>query len=133
MPNYDYVCSNCKKRFELFLSFNEYGKKEVACPYCQSSEVHRKIGKVRFARAAEDHLEDFSDPDALDGLDEDPRSMGKMLRKMKSQVGQDAGPEFEEVVGRLESGETPEQIESEMPALGSGMPDPSNQSLPEDD
>jgi putative FmdB family regulatory protein len=118
MPNYDFHCLNCKKRFELFISFKDYGKKKVHCPFCQSLDVQRRIGKVRISRSDDSRLEDFSDPDALEGLDENPQSMGRMLRKMKSQVGEDAGPEFDEVVGRLESGETPDQIESEMPQMG---------------
>jgi putative FmdB family regulatory protein len=118
MPSYDFHCLNCKKRFELFISFKDYGKKEVHCPFCQSLDVQRRIGKVRISRSDDSRLEDLSDPDALEGLDENPQSMGRMLRKMKSQVGEDAGPEFDEVVGRLESGETPDQIESEMPQMG---------------
>jgi len=118
MPSYDFHCLNCKKRFKLIISFKDYGKKEVHCPFCQSMDVQRRIGKVRISRSDDSRLEDLSDPDALEGLDENPQSMGRMLRKMKSQVGEDAGPEFDEVVGRLESGETPDQIESEMPQMG---------------
>ena len=118
MPTYEFHCLGCKKRFELFISFKDYGKKEIHCPFCQSLDLQRSIGKVRISRSVDSRLDDLSNPDALEGLDENPQSMGKMLRKMKSQVGEGAGPEFDEVVGRLESGETPEQIESEMPALG---------------
>lgn len=118
MPSYDFHCLNCNKRFELYISFKDYGKKEVHCPFCQSMDVQRRIGKVRISRSDNSCLEDLSDPAALEGLDENPQSMGRMLRKMKSQVGEEAGPEFDEVVGRLESGETPDQIESEMPQLG---------------
>ncbi len=130
MPNYDFHCQDCKKRFELFISFSEYGKKEIHCPFCQSPKVQRRIGKVRISRSDDSRLDDLSDPSALDGLDENPQSMGKMLRKMKSQVGEGAGPEFDEVVGRLESGETPEQIEAEMPHLGN---EPGQTSSPEMD
>lgn len=123
MPTYDFHCLDCKRRFDLFISFKDYGKKEIHCPFCHSLDVQRRIGKVRVSRSVDSRLDDLSDPDALEGLEEDPQSMGKMLRKMKSQVGEDAGPEFDEVVGRLESGETPDQIESEMPALGNGSGD----------
>jgi len=37
---------------------------------------------------------------------------------MADETGEDLGPEFEEVVGRLEAGEDPESIESSMPDLG---------------
>jgi hypothetical protein len=55
----------------------------------------------------------------LDGLDEnDPRSMGRFMRKMAQESGEDMPPEFDEVVNRLEKGESPEDIEKTMPELG---------------
>ncbi len=58
------------------------------------------------------------------GLDEeDPRSLGRFMRNMSSEMDEDLGDEFDEVVGRLESGESPESIEKSMPDLaesGSG-------------
>lgn len=69
------------------------------------------------------------DPDSMmSGLDEeDPRSLGRFMRKMSSEMGEDLGDEFDEVVGRLESGESPEAIEESMPELadsagGSDLP-----------
>jgi hypothetical protein len=47
----------------------------------------------------------------------DPKSLGRWMRKMSAEVGEDLGPEFDEVVGRLEAGESPEDIESSMPEL----------------
>jgi hypothetical protein len=59
------------------------------------------------------------DPDnMMAGLDEeDPRSIGRFMRKMSSEMDEDLGDEFDEVVGRLESGESPESIEESMPDL----------------
>jgi hypothetical protein len=39
---------------------------------------------------------------------------------MSRETGEDLGPEFSEVVGRLESGQSPEQIEKDLPDLGTG-------------
>lgn len=60
------------------------------------------------------------DPDQMmAGLDEDdPRSMGRYMRKMSREMGEDLGDEFNEVVDRLESGESPESIEKSIPDLG---------------
>jgi hypothetical protein len=53
--------------------------------------------------------------DEMANLDEnDPRALGRFMRKMAEQSGEDLGPEFEEVVGRLEKGEDPEEIEKRM-------------------
>jgi hypothetical protein len=41
-----------------------------------------------------------------------------MMRKMSQEMGEDIGPEFDEVVDRLESGQSPEDIEKAIPELG---------------
>jgi hypothetical protein len=53
----------------------------------------------------------------MDALDDDPVALGGMLRKMKNQMGEEIAPEFDDVVDRLEKGQTPEQIEREMPEI----------------
>ena len=64
-------------------------------------------------------MEDLADPASFGDLDEnDPRSIARWMRKMSDETGEDLGSEFEEVVDRLQSGESPEEIEKEMPDLG---------------
>jgi hypothetical protein len=64
----------------------------------------------------------MADPANFGDLDEnDPRSIARFMRKMGDEVGEDMGPEFEEVVDRLESGESPEDIEGSMPDLGGDL------------
>jgi putative FmdB family regulatory protein len=121
MPDYEYRCLNCKRRFLIFMNYKEYGQKKVACPHCQSEQVQRKIGRVRVARSAESRMENFSDIDSLEGMEDDPRALGKMMRKMSSEIGEDVGPEFNEVVNRLESGQSPEQIERDLPEIGDSL------------
>ena len=118
MPNYPYRCLDCKKRFERFMTFSEYGVIPVHCPHCNSQNVQRRITRVRFARSEESRLDDLSDMDNLEGLEDDPRALGKMMRKMSNEMGEDVGPEFDEVVNRLEAGQSPEEIEASMPDLG---------------
>jgi putative FmdB family regulatory protein len=121
MPNYDFVCLDCKQQFAVFVTFAEYGKQKVVCPNCRSEKIQRCIGRIRVARSDESHLEDLGDADNLDRLEDDPKAMGKMLRKMRSEIGEEAGPEFDEVVGRLESGQSPQEIEGSMPEFGNAM------------
>jgi putative FmdB family regulatory protein len=118
VPTYEYRCLNCRRRFDVFFSYNEYGSKTVLCPHCESGNVERKIGRIRMARSDESRLENMADPSQLDGLDEDPKSLGRMMRQMSSQLGEDMGPEFHEVVDRLESGQSPDEIEKNLPDLG---------------
>lgn len=122
MPAYEFTCDHCHKPFEKRLSFAEYDQAKVVCPNCGSGKVRRVIKKVAVAGGDRAHLEAMSDPAALNALEDDPRALGKMMREMSSQVGEDMGGEFNEVVGRLEHGESPDEIEKSMPDLGSESP-----------
>ena len=123
MPTYDFICNACEKRFEIFLTFSEYGKKTVHCTHCESTNVRRRMTKVRIARSDESRLEsaanDFS---GLEGLEDDPKALGRMMRKMGGEMGEDLPPEFNDVVDRLEAGQSPEEIESALPDLGADNP-----------
>ena len=121
MPLYEYVCFACKRRFEVALSFKGYDTYNPICPHCQSDRVRRRIHRIRLARSEEGHLDDLADPAMLAGLEEDPKAMGRMMRKMSREMGEDLGSEFDEVVGRLEAGQSPEEIEKTMPDLEEGM------------
>jgi hypothetical protein len=39
------------------------------------------------------------------------------MRQMSQEMGEDAGPEMDEVIDRLESGQSPEEIEEAIPGL----------------
>ena len=120
MPIYQYRCLNCKKRFEVFLSYKEYGEKSVQCPHCASDKIQRRIGRIRVAKSEESRMDSLTDPSGLEGLENDPRALGKMMRKMSNEMGEDVGPEFDEVVDRLEAGQSPEDIEKAIPDLEGG-------------
>ena len=105
-------------KFQQYFSYAEYGKKPVVCPNCLHQKVTRRIGRIRVAKSEERRMSDLANPEELDGIDDDPKKLAGMMRKMSSELGEDMGSEFNEVVGRLEKGETPEQIEKEMPDLG---------------
>jgi len=119
MPSYPYRCLNCRKRFEVFLSYSEYGVQPVSCPHCKSNQVQRRIGRIRIARSEESQMESLADPSNLEGLEDDPKALGRMMRRMSREMGEDMGPEFDEVIDRLEKGQSPEEIEEALPDLGS--------------
>jgi len=123
MPTYNYQCLDCKARFKLHLTYAEYDRAEVVCLACGSSQVQRRIGRVRVAKSEDRRIEDLVDPTQLAGIEDDPRALGRLMRKMGQEMGEDTGPEFDEVVSRLEKGEDPEQIERDLPDLGEGSID----------
>ena len=124
MPTYDFICNNCNERFDVFLTFSEYGKKTVKCTHCKSRNVRRRMTKIRIAKSDERRMESMADDfSGFEGLEDDPKAMGQMMRKMGKEMGEELPPEFNEVVDRLESGQSPEEIESAIPDLGNTTPD----------
>ena len=119
MPTYDFICNKCEKRFEVFMTFSEYGKKPVHCVHCESGNVRRRMTKVRIARSEESRMESVpSDFSGFEGIEDDPKALGQMMRKVGSEMGEELPPEFDDVVDRLEAGQSPEEIESALPDLG---------------
>jgi putative FmdB family regulatory protein len=120
MPTYDYTCQDCHKRFDVFLTYQEYGVKPVACPHCKSENARRRVPRVRVLKTDEQRLSAMSDPSKLGMIDDDPVALGRMMRQMGSELGEDLPPEFDEVVDRLEAGQSAEDIESALPDMGLG-------------
>jgi len=118
MPTYDYTCSACRKRFDVFLTYQEYGVKSVNCPHCGSSNIKRRAPRVRVLKSEESRLAQMADPAMLSRIDEDPKALGQMMRKMGSEMGEELPAEFGEVVDRLEAGQSPDEISSAIPDLG---------------
>jgi putative FmdB family regulatory protein len=126
MPTYEYRCKDCNQKFELILSYQEYENTPVTCPLCNGSNPERIIRPIRISRVEKARLDTLADPEVLDSLDDDPQALGKMMRDMSRELGEDMGSEFNEVVDRLEKGQTPEEIERDLPDLGAdgGIPGP---------
>ncbi len=122
MPTYEYRCQDCRQRFNLFITYEAFDSTVVRCEYCNSPNVTRKIGRIRIAKSDESRLESLADPAALDSLEDDPQELGRMMRMMSRELEEDLGPEFDEVVDRLEKGQSPDEIEEALPDLGADEP-----------
>ncbi|MHB9032065.1 MAG: FmdB family zinc ribbon protein [Anaerolineae bacterium] len=121
MPIYEYRCRQCRKRFNRFLmSFSAAASYVPQCPHCGSRDAQRLVSRVYSLRGSSDNADDASPgDDFLDDIDEnDPSSMGRAMRRMSEESGEDLGPEVNEVIQRLEKGQDPEQIERDLPDLG---------------
>lgn len=118
MPSYDYRCNTCKRRVLLtYKTYADYDHATPVCPYCQSTSLTRLISRVAIAKSDESRFSSMDDESAMDDLaNADPATLGRYMRKMSDEVGEDLGEEFNEVVDRLERGENPDDIEASMPA-----------------
>jgi hypothetical protein len=95
---------------------------QPTCPHCGGSRLKRLISRVAIVRSEESRLDDLADPSMLDGLDEeDPKSLARWMRKMGAESGEEMPAEFDEVIDRLEKGQSPEDIEKDLPDLGGDM------------
>lgn len=136
MPIFEYLCKDCNRIYS-FLVKSLATAKEPVCPTCGAGDLRKLVSKFaisgaerKSAAAGRSGGED-GDGDALDdprveremmklmseaeGIDEnDPRQLGRLMRRMGEITGESLDGEMEEAVRRLESGEDPEKIEEEM-------------------
>src|SRR5689334_2522948 len=121
MPIYEYRCGTCGSRQTKFWrSMGAVNEATLTCAKCGSRKLTRLVSRVRMVRGSANGGSDEmggpggADGAGLDGMDaslmremesvdeNDPRSLGRLMRKMAAASGEDLGPEFGEVVGRLE-------------------------------
>ncbi len=121
MPTYDFICNSCSQRFDVFLTYADYGRVPVHCSYCDSADVRRRMTKVRIAKSEEGRMESLADNlGGFEGLEENPAELGRMMKKMGREMGEELPAEFDEVVDRLEAGQSPDEIEAALPDLNTG-------------
>jgi len=103
MPIYEYLCRNCRKRSAL-LVLSLAGSTPPACKHCGSRSVDRLLSKFSSPKSDEARLASLSDPDSLDGLDEnDPESVSRFMKHMGDEMGEDVEQDVEAM---MESGDT---------------------------
>ena len=116
MPTYEFRCNDTGKTFEVhFKSIADYEAGEVTSPISGSTNVTRIIRRVTVSKAGSVNALMSGDENALNALENaDPATLGRSLRAMAEESGEDMGGEFHEVVSRLEAGHSPEEIEASM-------------------
>lgn len=110
MPIYDYRCEECRKAFSVSLSYEAYGKTVVLCPYCSSQNVRRRIGRIAMTASDRAQLDDLRR--SVQGSD-DPRDLGRVMRTVQEQSGVKPEGPYNEVISRLEKGETLNSIQKD--------------------
>lgn len=118
MPIYEYRCNACKRRTSVFVR-SVSSPVRAACEHCGGKKLSRLVSKF----AVHDGRLNFDDPSSMGSLDEnDPQAMARFMRQMGEEAGEDMGPEFDEMIGRMERGEDPESAmgDSAVDDLGGG-------------
>jgi len=146
VPIYEYYCPDNNRIYQFFAKTVEQGARTPKCPDDPAFKMERIMsafaitGGGKTARdtggapgdggpggappeaddpkmeAAFDQLEQ-----EMSGVDEnDPRAMGRMMRRMSELTGEKLDGEMEEVVRKLEEGQDPDRLEEE---FGDAFPD----------
>jgi putative FmdB family regulatory protein len=134
VPIYEFYCADCHVIFNFF-SASVNTTKRPKCPRCEKKVLERRMSRFATIKSAGDdaaperagpggqggaddaRMERAMDAFAreADGINEDdPRQAAQMMRKLSEMAGMSIGPGMEEALKRIESGEDPDAVESEL-------------------
>ncbi|MFC2043758.1 zinc ribbon domain-containing protein [Chloroflexota bacterium] len=105
MPIYEYRCNKCHRRVSLFV--RSFGEPWVGCPSCGHTDLNRLFSTFAIrAKSDQDIYEDIlSDNKLVAGLERnDPKALVEWNQRISR--GEGVSPEFDEMVERIEAGET---------------------------
>jgi len=106
MPIYEYRCEGCGQEVSVFS--RRIGEEAARCPRCGSLRLVRLYSRFAPGRSEEDRLERLADDAALAGLDEnDPKTVARFMRRMGSELGENAGEDLEEAMEQIEREQPP--------------------------
>lgn len=109
MPIYEYRCPSCRRRVGLFQRRME-PPADPACPHCGAPGLLRLFSSFALLHSEEARLTSMAEEAEAAALgDGDAGRMASWARRMGQEMGEDLGPEFEEMVGRMGEGEMPEE------------------------
>src|SRR5512136_1534090 len=114
MPLYEYRCNGCRRKVSVLVrGFSGAG--EVTCNFCGSKDLTRLFSTFARLRTDQDIYGDILDDSTLVNrmMHNDPTAMVEWSRRMGGTEGEKA-PEYQEMVERLERGESYESVMPEM-------------------
>jgi hypothetical protein len=81
---------------------------QARCEHCGSPKLQRLMSRVAVMRSG-DPLDDLDERMFADLDENDPRSVARWARRMRDEMGEDLGPEFDEAIEQMEAGEFPDE------------------------
>jgi putative FmdB family regulatory protein len=103
MPIYEYRCEDCRRKVSAWV--RRMGQDAERCPSCGSQRLVRLVSRFALVRGEEGRMERLADDATLADVDEnDPRTMARLMKRMGQELGEDAGPEFQQAVEEMERG-----------------------------
>lgn len=140
MPIYEYYCPDNNKIYQFYAKTVAQGETVPKCPDDPDYRMVKRVsgfaigsnpsksgveGSANEGEPMGEAGEGLDDPRMeaafgqlereMESVDEnDPKAMGRMMRRMSELTGENLDGEMEEVVRKLEEGQDPEKIEEEM-------------------
>lgn len=135
MPIYEYYCPETHKIYQFFAKTLAQGRTIPKCPDNPAFTMRKVISSFAVSKRGKesgpesppnestgDPAEDARMEAAMSAMESefsnvdenDPRAMGRMMRRMAELTGEKIGGEMEEVVRKLEEGADPESLEEEL-------------------
>ena len=127
MPIYEFYCEDCNTLFNFF-SRTVNTDKQPPCPRCQK-QLQKQLSVFACTGKAKDEggmenlpIDESTMEKAMQMIsseagrinEDDPRQAANLMRKLTEMTGIKLGEGMNEALKRMEAGEDPDQIESEM-------------------
>ena len=105
MPVYEYRCTQCRHKMSVLVRPPAEAV-TPSCERCGEEKLSRLFSTFAVHRSSSGGMDHSFDDSGFGGMDEsDPRAMAQMMRGMGGQMDEEMGPEFEEMIDRMEAGE----------------------------
>lgn len=108
MPIYEYRCHGCRRRTSVFVRSIE-STTAPRCEHCGSDRLSRLISRVAVVHASSGSLDNFDESSLADVDENDPRSVARWARRMRDEMGEELGPDFDEAIDQMEAGNFPDE------------------------
>ena len=138
MPIYEYYCPDNHTIYQFYAKTIAQGQTIPRCPDNPACRMKKLVSAFAITSggakeesaepkpAAADDADDPRMDAAIDAMEEeftsidenDPKAMGRMMRKMSELTGEKLEGEFEEVVRKLEEGADPDSLEEKLGGEG---------------
>lgn len=133
MPIYEYYCPDNHTVYQFYAKTLAQGKAIPKCPDNPKYRMVKSVSTFAVTRRGKGEEPPAADAPADDSVDDarmeaamgamekefsnvdenDPRAMGRMMRRMAEMTGEKLDGEMEEVVRKLEEGADPESLEEQ--------------------
>ena len=113
MPIYEYRCNGCRRKSSIYVK-GFSGIADPVCPKCGSKDMARLFSTFSMVKTDQDVYENIlNDSDLVNRMmANDPKAMLEWSRRMGGTEGEKE-PEYQEMVERLERGDSMESVASD--------------------